>query len=141
MFALSGVLLNLGAHCPLDLFIYCLMKFYQRPGYISKELRSSGKALHNYTVTIHDLCSVLAWFLLKSTRFCKENILSTSSKLLHPETSLVQHPTSSCPALTPKHQKDKVTSGRASIMRKLLQHLIYLVSLNSSSVLFFSGKK
>lgn len=64
----------------------------QWPGYISKELMTSGKALQSYTVTIHDLCSVLAWFLLKSTAFCKENILSTSSKLLHPETSLVQAP-------------------------------------------------
>lgn len=102
---------------------------------------SSGKALHSYTVTIHDLCWVLAWFLLKSTRCCKENILSTLSKLLHPKTSLVQHPTSFCPVLTPKHQKYNIFNGRASITGKLLQHLIYLVSLNSRIFFLFQASK
>lgn len=121
--------------------MYCLTKCHQWPEYISKELMSSGKALHSYTVTIHDLRSVLAWFLLKSTRCCKENILSTSSKLLHPETRLVLHPTSFCPVLTPKHQKYKISNGRASITGKLLQHPIYLVSHNSRFFFLFQASK
>jgi len=111
------------------------MKFHQWPGYISKELMTSGKALQSYTVTIHDLRSVLAWFLLKSTAFCKENILSTSSKLLHPDTSLVQAPNHFLLCTHPRHQ-----NHRASMMAKQLRHLIHSVSHNPRCLGFFPAR-